>query len=89
MSWTVYQCLEREIANRQMSENDKIDILDAYKACIDTLETLYACIRALERCGLPEEDPEYKKLKDTWSKANDAHDIARDNFDAIDRRLVR
>jgi len=66
-----------------MSENAKINILDAYWAYFNASNTLRACKEALETCGLPKEDPEYKKLEDARSEAYKALEIAWDNFDAI------
>jgi len=87
-----YQLLERlarNLVDRPISENDKIDILDAYMAFLDAYNKYSACCRALETCGLPKEDPEYKKLKDAREESARAHDIAWDNYFDIYNRLFR
>uniref|UniRef100_A0A6C0K135 Uncharacterized protein n=1 Tax=viral metagenome TaxID=1070528 RepID=A0A6C0K135_9ZZZZ len=94
MSWTaddqhLYQHLERELADRPVSDNDKIDVLDAYKAYLDAYNKYYACIRARDMCGLPEEDPEYMILEDASSEAARVSNIAWENYYAIRRRLFR
>uniref|UniRef100_A0A6C0JZP4 Uncharacterized protein n=1 Tax=viral metagenome TaxID=1070528 RepID=A0A6C0JZP4_9ZZZZ len=85
---TVYD-MERYLAVNEISGNDKHDMLDAYKVYFDAYNTWDACEEALETCGLPEEDPEYKKLKDELSEAYKAYDIAWDNYYAIYDRLFR
>jgi len=89
ISLSEYQDMEHYLAGRPMSDNDKIDILYAYWAYVDALKTLYACCRALERCGLPEEDPEYNNFKDALSEADSAYEIAKINYYAICDRLFR
>jgi len=81
--------MEHYLADRPMSNNDKIDILDAYRVYLDAYNTLSACYRALRTCGLPKEDPEYNNLKDAREESSRARDIAWDNYDAIRRRLFR
>ena len=88
MSMNVSQ-MERELADRPMSENDKIDVLDAYKVYFDAYNTWIACCRAVLACGLPEEDPEYKKLRDAWDEAMSVYIIESDNYEAIYDRLFR
>uniref|UniRef100_A0A6C0JYV8 Uncharacterized protein n=1 Tax=viral metagenome TaxID=1070528 RepID=A0A6C0JYV8_9ZZZZ len=73
------------LADRPISENDKIDMLDAYKVYFDTEHEHTACCWALDTCGL--EDPEYKKLNDELSEAEQAREIAWNNYVAIRRRL--
>jgi len=85
----LYQRLELRLADRPMSENDKIDMLDAYKAYLDALITFSACIRARDTCGLPREDPEYNNFKEAWSEAYKAVEIAWDNYNDIYDRLFR
>jgi len=84
-----YQDIERDLENLPMSNNDKHDILHAYKVYFDALNKYNACIRAVETCGLPEEDPEYNNFKDACSEAERAYEIAFNNYDAINDRLVR
>uniref|UniRef100_A0A6C0JVU9 Uncharacterized protein n=1 Tax=viral metagenome TaxID=1070528 RepID=A0A6C0JVU9_9ZZZZ len=89
MSLSDYQFIESYLADRPMSENAKIDILDACKVYLDVENQYHACCRALSTCGLPEEDPEYMILEDACSEAHKALEIAWNNYRDIYYRLFR
>uniref|UniRef100_A0A6C0JWX3 Uncharacterized protein n=1 Tax=viral metagenome TaxID=1070528 RepID=A0A6C0JWX3_9ZZZZ len=89
MSLREYQRLERYLADRPISENDQIDILDAYKAYLDALNTLRVSTDALETSLLAREDPDYKKLEDAWKDSTRVSNIAWYNYRDIYDRLFR
>uniref|UniRef100_A0A6C0JWI6 HEPN domain-containing protein n=1 Tax=viral metagenome TaxID=1070528 RepID=A0A6C0JWI6_9ZZZZ len=74
MSSSGCERLECEIADNPMSENDKMDIRDAYKVYSDAYNKSKACI---------------EDTWDVWYEAHKAVQIAFDNFLAIRRRLIR
>jgi len=89
MSLREYQSLERYLADRPISENDQIDILDAYKAYFDACRQKDACNEALRTCELAIEELEYDQLYVAWSQAVQAVEIAWDNYRDIYIRLFR